>query len=220
MHRFVWDLHYPPLDGPGRRAYGMGALFRDTPAEPLGPWVCSGDYTVKLTIDGRNFTQPLTVTMDPRVKTPRADLELQHALSMRCYDGVLQARTTTQQIRSLRTRLAALGNGELKSIAAAADAMDRKAAALEGRPGPRGRRGPAPADDAPPTLARVSSELNAVMQLLQEADMTPTTQAVAAADRSVKALADLLKRWNELKDKDLKDLNDQLRKSNLPAIGP
>ena len=32
------------------------------------PWVAAGAYTVKLTVDGKSYTQPLTVKMDPRVK--------------------------------------------------------------------------------------------------------------------------------------------------------
>ena len=216
MHRFVWDLHYPPLEGTGRRTYGMGALFRDTPAEPYGPWVQPGRYTVKLSIAEGTFSQPLTVAMDPRVKTPPADLEKQFQISMRCYDGVKRARAALDGLRSLRTQLKTVaGPNALKEAAAA---LDAKAAALEGRAGLRGRRGPMADEDGGPNLNRVSGELNTVMHLVQEADTTPTTQAVAAAERSAKALGELLTKWGELKSKDLKELNERLRKANQPTI--
>jgi len=35
LHRFVWDLHYPPP--PAERSYPIAAVYRDTPAEPRGP---------------------------------------------------------------------------------------------------------------------------------------------------------------------------------------
>ena len=64
MHRFVWDLHYPPPDAL-RRGYPIAAIYQDTPRDPLGPWVLPGQYTVKLTAGGKTSTQPLTVEDGP-----------------------------------------------------------------------------------------------------------------------------------------------------------
>jgi photosystem II stability/assembly factor-like uncharacterized protein len=67
MHRFVWDLHGAPTAGGRRRGgeYPISAIYRDTPG-PQGEWMPPGDYTVKLTVDGRTYTQVLTVKPDPR----------------------------------------------------------------------------------------------------------------------------------------------------------
>ncbi|HZV03598.1 MAG TPA: hypothetical protein VE999_00780, partial [Gemmataceae bacterium] len=219
MHRFIWDLHYPPLEGSRGRAYGMAAVYGDTPAGPFGPWVQPGDYKVKLTVDGKSFTQPLTVKMDPRVKTPAADLEKQFLISMQCYEGVRQIRTTLAQTRQLRDRLKAAreraGGGDIRE---ALNALDRKVAALEGTFSPRGRPGLMRSEDTRPTLAKLSGDLSAVMSLVQGADRTPTTQAMAAADGSSKALSELLTRWSNLKTEELKSINEKLRQANLPAI--
>jgi hypothetical protein len=69
----VWNLRYPspPAKHPD---YTIAALPGDTPLLPLGPQVTPGTYQVKLTVDGRAFTQPLVVKMDPRVKTSAMDL--------------------------------------------------------------------------------------------------------------------------------------------------
>lgn len=56
------------------------------------------------------------------------------------------------------------------------------------------------------------------MNLVDDTDMPPTTQAVAATSASQRNLADLLGRWEELKSKDIKALNDQLSKANLPVV--
>ena len=80
MHRFVWDLRYPPpvvLD----YGYPIAAVVHDTPREPRGPWVVPGQYTVRLTVGGREYTQPLTVRMDPRVTTTPAALAPRKAVS-------------------------------------------------------------------------------------------------------------------------------------------
>jgi hypothetical protein len=62
MHRWVWDLRpTPPADRPARGGgggFGRGGEGRVLP----------GSYTVKLTVGGRSYTQPLVVKMDPRTK--------------------------------------------------------------------------------------------------------------------------------------------------------
>jgi hypothetical protein len=67
MHRFVWDLHAAPTGGGRRRGgeYPISAIFRDTPGAQ-GEWMPPGVYTVKLTVDGRAYSQSLMVLPDPR----------------------------------------------------------------------------------------------------------------------------------------------------------
>jgi hypothetical protein len=88
LHRFEWDLHYPPP--PGDKEYPIAATPHDTAPEPKGPWVLPGTYTVKLTANGRSVTQPLTVKMDPRVKTTALGLQQQFTLSKRLYDAMFK----------------------------------------------------------------------------------------------------------------------------------
>ena len=69
MHRFIWDLHGTPAAG-GRGGRGGGeppisAIYMDTPVNE-GPWLPAGQYTVKLTVNGQSYTQPLLVKPDPR----------------------------------------------------------------------------------------------------------------------------------------------------------
>ena len=64
MHRFVWDLHAAPSGG-GRGEPPISAIIHDTPARE-GEWVPPGVYSVKLTVGGRTYTQPLVVRPDPR----------------------------------------------------------------------------------------------------------------------------------------------------------
>ena len=91
LHRFVWDLHYPP-PAASRSAYPISAIDRNTWQEPRGPWVLPGTYTVRLTVEGHIAEQPLVVKMDPRVKTPAAGLERQFALSMQMCEDMAKAR--------------------------------------------------------------------------------------------------------------------------------
>jgi photosystem II stability/assembly factor-like uncharacterized protein len=96
MHRFVWDLHHTPPKV-FTYSYPIAATPYDTAREPTGPWVLPGRYTVKLTVSGVSQTQPLLVKVDPRVKTPRAGLEQQFALSRRLYDTIGRLFDAIQQ---------------------------------------------------------------------------------------------------------------------------
>ena len=89
LQRFTWDLHYarPTTEC----SLPISGTPFNTKCEPEGPWVMPGRYTVRLTVDGRVHTQPLTVRMDPRVSTPMAVLQRQHDLSVALYDTALEA---------------------------------------------------------------------------------------------------------------------------------
>jgi photosystem II stability/assembly factor-like uncharacterized protein len=138
LHRFVWNLHYP-RPAVLRFSYPISAIYRNTPVMPVGPWVLPGRYTVKLTAGGNTFTQPLTVKMDPRVKTPAAELARQFRLSMKLY-GLMQkdfaALTEVQAFRAdssnsaldgdaagLESTLARL-NGQLGSLFRSVESAD------------------------------------------------------------------------------------------------
>ncbi|HUI56027.1 MAG TPA: hypothetical protein VLY04_13720 [Bryobacteraceae bacterium] len=65
MHRFIWDLHAAPGPGGGRGGPPISAIYHDTPVAE-GQWMPAGNYTVKLTVNGQTYTQPLVVKPDPR----------------------------------------------------------------------------------------------------------------------------------------------------------
>jgi hypothetical protein len=127
LHRFVWDLHYayPPNIS---FEYPISAIPFNTVKEPRGPWVIPGTYTIRLTVDGRTYTQPLQVKMDPRVPTTLAGLTQQLRLSMDLVEAMrvhpkeaeaqlrplyvmlqeTDAAPSTQLVSAIRTRLDAL----------------------------------------------------------------------------------------------------------------
>jgi photosystem II stability/assembly factor-like uncharacterized protein len=87
-HRFMWDMHYTPLNVPP--SYPISATYMNTAPETTSPWVMPSTYTTKLTVDGKVYTQSFQVKMDPRVKTSVKDLQLQHDLSLQCYNNIKQ----------------------------------------------------------------------------------------------------------------------------------
>ncbi|HEY0384602.1 MAG TPA: hypothetical protein VGC64_01260, partial [Pyrinomonadaceae bacterium] len=154
MQRFVWDLRYAPPKAP-RYNYPISANYMDTPRSPLGPAVLPGEYTLKLTVAGRSFEQPLVLKMDPRVTTPAAGLQQQFALSMQAYEGMQRSFEALGEIARLRAQLKQLRAraGATGALADALNQLEQKTAALSGD---GDQRAPAP----PPAAASDASQTN------------------------------------------------------------
>jgi hypothetical protein len=212
-HRFVWDLHYSPLPQ-AQVVYPIAAVAYNTAPIPTSPWAMPGDYSVRLTVDGKASAQPLRVVMDPRVKTPAVGLAEQFRLSKEMYDGTLRAYAALDRLRGVREQVKAIQNPPAAVAAALAD-FDKTAAALEGEAG-GGFGGPPAA--AQESLNSVAFSLRSVMSLLQGADVAPTTQGVAAAQDRAKALAEVMARWDALRGETLAGVNALLKQAGLPAI--
>jgi len=132
MHRFVWDLHYPPPPALSH-SYPISAIYRDTWREPRGPVALPGRYEVRLTVDGRTLTQPLTIRMDPRVRATPAALAQQFAAARRLTAAMQRDYDALQAVRALRAKTPASDsldqgltrlNGQLAGLLDLIDGVD------------------------------------------------------------------------------------------------
>ena len=192
MHRFSWDLHYDPI-GPESRTGGgaTGAVPGHTYPSVNAPWAAPGQYTVRLTVNGRSQTQPLTLRLDPRVTTPAAQLDLVARLSREMWDGAMAANDAYGQARAAIERLGS-GNAALRQQ------LEALAPAAQGGGGGRGGRFFAAAPSGPPTLNAVSSEMMRAAMGMQEAEVAPTDAQVAACAEARTRYQDVMRRWRAL----------------------
>ncbi|MBK6489731.1 MAG: glycoside hydrolase [Gemmatimonadetes bacterium] len=177
LHRFVWDLRHP-RPRVLSFSYPISAIPGQTVPEPLGPFVAPGRYSVRLTVDGTRLTQPLTVRMDPRVKTTPAGIQAQHALALRLTAGIDRAADGIARARQLQTAASAAGN-------------DARARALAGVIG-GGGRGFGGGGGGASTLTRVSGDLTQLLDIVDGADFAPTSQVRTAAVAALQRLDALL----------------------------
>jgi photosystem II stability/assembly factor-like uncharacterized protein len=208
MHRFVWDLHYP-APNTRQREYPISALYHDTPRYPLGPAALPGAYTVKLTINGKSYTQPLTIKMDPRVKVPLLGLRQQFELETQIADAMNRAFDAVEGARVARDFL----NSVLRNPPSGVDtepvtAMRERVAELEGTEGGYGATFLSTPDGR--TLARLGSALSTLLGVVDSADAAPTTQAVTLFREIQQALAPQLASWQQIHDKEMPVLVQKL----------
>lgn len=216
MHRFLWDVRLASLTVPQNP---RAAMFGGGGA---GPWALPGQYTVRLEVDGQSLTQPLTLKMDPRVKTPAADLAKQFAMSgqmeteqAKVREAAGEANRLREQIQSLRGKL-----GELQALAGSLEAIDQKLRAVTGiAPGQRldaSEYEDVKMGDA--NFRSLTAAWSAVERAVQSADAAPSLDAMTASEHDRQLTQKALNAWAELKTKDVAHLNESLRQAGLPAL--
>ena len=213
MHRWVWDLHYPTPTAT-RHEYPSSAVPRDTPRHPLGPRAVPGEYTVRLTVNGHSYTTPLTLKMDPRVKTPPAGLQQQFSLQMRLASLLTSTSEAVLQARSVREQLQSVSGKATGTVADSSEAFKKKLKTFaEGS----GQAEPS-VDEV--TLKSVNDAVNSLYGDVDKADVAPTVAQVEATASAERDAVQVTKRWEEMKSSDLKALNGVLRGASLPEVRP
>ena len=218
MHRWIWDLHYTPGAGGGRGGGGFGFGPRGIAALP-------GLYTVKLTLGGKTFTQPLVVKMDPRSKIPLADLQQQFAAATEVAHSeadITRAQREVQQLRSQIRQLRPQAQSNA-TLASALDALDQKAESVGGAPPASAAYGiPVEPPKERASLTFLSGEFTQIAFAINSGDGPPTAEARKAFAGAQATLTATLAKWSTLKTKDLPAVNAQLKQAGLApiVIGP
>jgi hypothetical protein len=207
----VWDLHYATPTAT-RHEYPISAIPHDTPRYPLGPNALPGNYTVRLTVDGKSLSAPLTIKMDPRVKTSAAGLQKKFQGETRLASLLTETSQAVLQAGSIRTQLEKL-KPESADTKKAVEDFQKTLTELLGAPG--GFFAPPSAEV---TLSRINGEASALYQSVWQADAEPTSAQTAAADKTEHESADVLARWNQLKNSDVPALNRVLRQGQVPEV--
>jgi photosystem II stability/assembly factor-like uncharacterized protein len=211
MHRFVWDLRYPE---PKRVRSPFG--------ESMGVIALPGKYIVRLTANGKSSTQPLTVKMDPRVKTSQDALVRQFELASRLVGRLGEISTAMHEAAELRKQIdvrkkEAGGNAELQQ--ALVDFANKLEAAPErGREADFGLFGLALPGKEHELLPQISKALTGLLTIIESADVAPSADAQTASGSWEASAADALGRWNTLQKDDLLRVNAMLEKAKLKPL--
>jgi photosystem II stability/assembly factor-like uncharacterized protein len=204
MHRFVWDLSWNWPEGKGQPAssgeFGLHA-----------PRVVPGNYEVQLTVDGKVLLQPLQVVMDPRSPATPEELDHQYRLAKELYTKLISTRTLLAEITAFQKELDELpsrlgNNGELKN----------QITILQTRV--RNILGTTDQSSQKAGLQSASAGLTAALAVVESSDRPVPSQAVMVYQQSSEGAVARTSEWGALKEKEIKNLNTQLQKLNLPVL--
>ncbi|HTV57120.1 MAG TPA: glycoside hydrolase [Terriglobia bacterium] len=212
MHRWVWDLHYPPPASTARD-YPISAVPHDTPRLPLGPRALPGRYTVRLTANGHSYTEPLVVRMDPRVKVSTAALTQQFHVEMQLASMMTQVAQAVRQARSVQTQVQQLSKETTGSLGQSVKTLNNNLGALLGAQasffGPVARN---------VTLGRVNGEVGTLYGSVDSADAAPTVPQMEALSKVEGDFSAMMARWREIETTEIQEINRQLISTTLPVI--
>ena len=194
MHRFSWDLRFDPVSPqdliPAGDEEATGAVPGRTYPTYNTPWVPPGSYTVRLTVNGTAYTQPIVVKLDPRVRISGGALAQLNALSVEMHDGAVAAHKAFNEARELAKSVAGLSGSEAESIKGeleqlAPSGTQRNARFFR-------RRGAQP---VAPSLEAVSNTLQGAGMAMQGAESAPTSVQVAAYAAAREQYQSVMTKW-------------------------
>ena len=98
VQRAYWDFRHD-----GAKKIWQAKIDLGEPG--VGPLASPGTYTVRLNVNGKSYTQPVTVTPDPRLSMSASDYEIQLAFSLSLRDEVTRLTRMVEGIRSIRAQV-------------------------------------------------------------------------------------------------------------------
>jgi ABC-type phosphate transport system auxiliary subunit len=174
---------------------------------------------VKLTVEEKSYEQPLTVKMDPRIKTPEGDLHKQFEMEAGAVEGMNESYEALRQVQSLRAQLKDRAGKSQGALADSINALDKRAAELEGAAQSAFFGLPA-SGKQPENFSTLNQHFGALLAVADSADAAPTTQASAVYVEIEDALGKLLDHWKKIQHTDLPALNSSLKRAHLQEVDP
>jgi len=226
IQRLVWDLrHQSPLPSPsGGQGAGGGMGFGGF---ARGPRVLPGEYTVKLTVDGREMTKTVVVEEDPRIQLAPTDaaarVQAMLAINKLQKSGLAAQNSLTglrAQLNSLQENLKKQANAP-EAINNAVSALLQEVGNLQRRLSPQ-FRGPNQSEEAGPADPSImSAVMIRISRLFAELDSytepaTPRHQEQLR--KYTTALNAVIEQVNKLVSESVPNLNKQIAELGLTQI--
>ena len=177
-----------------------------------------GTYTVKLSVDGQEFSQPLVVLKDPNSGGSEDSIQKQTAMLVELRRDLESAADMVNQIELIRGQLENLksllrNNSEVRS---AADDLDKKLTDIEDNLIQRKITGQGQDTVRFPT--KLISKINYLAGGVNGGDYAPNTQQAEVHAMFKAQLATLRKRLDDVVSSDVGGFNRLLREKNISNI--
>jgi hypothetical protein len=212
LNRFTWDLR---SQGATPLAGEPGAEFRNR-----GAMVPPGTYQVKLTAEGKSYTAPLELKLDPRMKTSPEDLRKQNDLARQILAEVSEIHEAIGTIRDVRTQIHSLDrrlgdDSRYAQLLMVAKEFDKKSMDVEGQLLQVNAKS-SEANLNFPVL--IDERLHSLIFSVDAGDYAPTRQQVQVFEELRNEAQPLLAKCHDLMQKDLVAMNDMINKQSIPVL--
>ncbi len=188
-------------EGLNRFVWNLRYKSGEGPAERQeGPLVLPGNYKINLSVGDKSFSQELKVEMDPRVKATNKELTDQLKLALSIWNSSADKNKLKFSVDSVSDQI-----NKLKDI----NIQDEKISVMINNIKTE--------VDAIEKNINVSS-LSGLQRAVLSADREPTEQMFSGFKQLENELTEVQKHWTELKMKDLKELNIEMKEKELPII--
>ena len=232
INRVWWDLRHELPKLPKLRTSPLYAPWVKVGPQgwrPLVSWArmgrialgAPGMYTVKLTVEGQELSQKLTVKKDPNSTGSEADIRAQVKMSLEIRDNINSVVDMINQFEWIRKQIYDIttllkGDKDNAPVISAKDELDKKLIAVEKNlfqmkltgAGQDGLRLP----------VKLYAKLGRLAGYVGQGDFPPTTQQVEVHEILKKQLATYQNQFNELLSKDIVAFNNLLREKNIQNI--
>jgi photosystem II stability/assembly factor-like uncharacterized protein len=231
LHRVYWDLRSAPSKGVEFRTsplyapeieVGPDGIRRSTGGFGVGGGrmvilELSGTYTVKLSVNGREFTQPLTVIKDPHSAGTEADIAAQHKALVDIRQNLDAAVDMVNEMELVRGQLDVL-NRLVKDpeVAKASEELNKKYIEIEQNLVEL--RATGHGQDGVRWGAKLVGRMGYLANGLASADFKPTNQETQVASVQEDRLKSYRTQLEVLRSRDLDAFNELLKKRGYPTI--
>ncbi|MGI9107365.1 MAG: VPS10 domain-containing protein [Pyrinomonadaceae bacterium] len=212
LNRFIWDMrHADAVRFPGMILWAGGVT---------GPRVAPGRYQVRLTADGRTFTETFEVRKDPRLATTDADFAKQQEMLLKIRDKLTETHNAIIGIREARKQIEELqkrvqGQSNFQTISSAAKSLNQKMTAVEEALYQTKNQS---SQDPLNYPIRLNNKLAALGGGVASADSAPTEQSYVVYDELVGKIDAQLRQLEQVMKSEVPAFNQLVRDQNIPAV--
>jgi photosystem II stability/assembly factor-like uncharacterized protein len=223
LNRVWWDLRSSPTEAVRLRTSPIYAPWLKVGPEGrsvggrMSLLMPPGAYTVKLSVGGETFTEPLTVLKDPHSAGTEADIRATFTLLEAIRDDTVVVGDMVNGIEDVRRRIEDLeGQASARAVRTDASAFEQRLIDFEGRLYQLRLTG---GQDGMRWGGQLLQKLSHLASGLQDSDFPPTAQEVAVHQQFSAEIRTLRPEFDGLMSHDVAAFNGLLKAHGLAPLG-
>jgi photosystem II stability/assembly factor-like uncharacterized protein len=205
-NHFLWNMNYPSA----KKFDGMILWW----ASLAGPIAYPGQYSVALSVNGKVQKENFNILKNPLSETTQADVKEQFDFVKSIRDKVDESHKAIIEIRNLRSQFTEFKkNNNDKEFIKLIDQLDSNALDVEKTLYQTKNKSGQDPLNYPIRLTNKLAHINS-LATINTGDYKPTASMYEVRDVLAKSIDEQLQKWKAIKEKDLKLINEAIKRKN------